>query len=62
MITVRSGVHMKLRTLRTNMRLLFPNTVDMVSVFITYFKSPIDTGGRLMVLGVVREFAFFRFL
>ena len=39
---------------------LFP--IDLVSVYITYFRQPIDTSGRLMASEVVRERALTMYL
>lgn len=49
-------IYIYMKTLRTNLRFCF--LIDLVSVCITYFRQLIDTGGRLMVLGVVREIGF----
>ncbi len=52
MITVRWNVLIGI--LRINLWLSVP-LLDLVSACMTYIRSFIDAGGRLMVLGVVRE-------
>ena len=51
---------MTFRAESTDLWLSFP--IDLVSVYITYFRQPIDTSGRLMASEVVRESALTMYL